>query len=138
LLVQLRLLLGRLVLLLGFLLGLLHLLKRVLECLLGLFVVLLLLLLPLLVFLLLRKFIGVVVIGVRVGVVRTVVAGLTSGPGGACGPGSSVASGGACACAEIDAGGIPATKTPSMTATATAKPLTHLIYARYRRWLCRT
>jgi len=77
--VELRLLLGRLVLLFGLLLGLLHLLNRVLTLLLSLFLVLFLLLLPLFVFLLLRKFVGVVVISVGLGVVRTVVGPLRSG-----------------------------------------------------------
>jgi hypothetical protein len=43
-----------------------------------------------------------------------------------------------CARASIDVGGMAATNTPSMSATAAAMLLTHVVYARYRRALCRT
>ena len=128
--VELRLLLGRLVLLFGLLLGLLHLLNRVLTLLLSLFLVLFLLLLPLFVFLLLRKFVGVVVISVGLGVVRTVVGPLRSGLVG--GEWRRMR-------ARLDRRrGMAATNTPSARTTAAATTVTHLISARYRRRLCRT
>jgi hypothetical protein len=42
-----------------------------------------------------------------------------------------VANGAASACASIEAGGMAATNTPSMSTTAAALTLTHFISARY-------